>query len=384
MDIELVTTLKAFEQLAPVWDHLWADSIGADILSSHEWFKNWLSLFAANPHLLVLIAKENNQVRAILPLMKCWERTHGIWFNAVRSLTNCHSHEFDLVALEANPALFNELIKKTFSLTNKSLIILDHVSERSLLYQFITTKEQFPYSFHLRHHSENCQIRLQGTFDEYFNQRSAKFRKNVRAAERKALERGPLQLVRVNRLEELTKMAKICFDLETTGWKGQDKGALLQVRQAHDFYFRLAQKWCDEKRLEAFILKSNDDWIAFYYCIRSADVCRAVRIGINDAFRNLGPGMLLTKYTLETLFAEPTSKVWDFCGGSSRWKLDWCNGRNKVYRVFIFRDNWRGRVLFKSAHKLENLEARRSASCGCESLGSAHEPLLSASGGGHT
>lgn len=383
MDIDPITTLNAFEQLAPAWDHLWAACTGADILSSHEWFKNWLGLFIANPHLLVIIARENNQVRAILPLMRGWERTHGIWLNVVRSVTNCHSHGFDLISLEEDPALFSEMIRKTFCFTHKNLIILDHVSERSLLYRLIAAEGHFPYRHHFHFHSENCQVRLQGSFDEYFNQRSSKFRKNVRAAERKALERGPLQLVRVNRLEELKQITKICYDLEATGWKGKDKDALLQVRQAHDFYFRLAQKWCDENRLDVFILKSKDEWIAFYYCLNSADACRAVRIGINEAFRNLGPGMLLTKYTLETLFAEQSGKMWDFCGGAARWKLDWCSCREKFYRVFIFRDNWWGQALFQGALKLEPFEARRRAVCACEIPGGEHVPLPSASGGAH-
>ncbi|OPZ70883.1 MAG: hypothetical protein BWY83_01419 [bacterium ADurb.Bin478] len=383
MDIEPVTTLKAFEQLAPAWDHLWGATSGPDILSSHEWFRNWLGLFSAKPHLLVLVAREDDQVRAILPLMRCWERTHGIWFSVVRSLTNCHSHGFDLVASEADPVLFSEMIKKIFSVTHRSLIILDHVSERSLLYRLIAAEGHFPYLHHLHVHSENCQIRLQGSFDEYFNQLSSKFRKNVRAAERKALERGPLQLVRVNRLEELKQITKICYDLEVMGWKGKDKRALFQVRQAHDFYFRLAQKWCDENRLDVFLLKNKDEWIAFYYCLNSAGACRAVRIGINEAFRNLGPGMLLTKYTLEKLFAEKSGQIWDFCGGAARWKSDWCNCREKFYRIFIFADNWRGRALFQSAHKLEHYELRRSVACAHENPAGEPVPLPSASGGMH-
>lgn len=381
MDIEPVTSLNAFEQLASSWNHLWAASSKADILSSHEWFASWLSLFAAKPHLLVLVARKDNQVSAILPLMKCWEKTHGIWIHVVRSVTNCHSHGFDLVAMETDPALFSGMIKKTFSLAHKNLIILDYISEHSLLYQMIVKGGHFPYLHHVRLHSENCQVRLQGSFDAYYNQRASKFRKNVRAAERKALERGPLQLVRVNRLEELKQITKICYDLETTGWKGKDKEALVQVRQAHDFYFRLAQRWCDEKRLDVFLLKSKEDWLAFYYCLSSAGTYRAVRIGINDAFRNLGPGMLLTKYTLEKLFAEKSGKVWDFCGGSARWKSDWCDCREKFYRVFIFRDNWMGRALFQGAHKLEFFETRRSAACACESAGGEVEPSSSASGG---
>ncbi|HPN33610.1 MAG TPA: GNAT family N-acetyltransferase [bacterium] len=383
MDIESITSLKAFKQLGPAWDQLWSASPGADILFSYEWFKNWLDLFAAKPRLLVLVARENQQTRAILPLMRCWERTHGIAIRVVRSVTNCHSHGFDLVALEADPVLFSEMIKKAFRAAHKSLIILDHVSERSLLHRLITGDGHFPYLSHFRLHSENCQIRLEGSFDEYFNQRSSRFRKNVRAAERKALERGPLQLVHVNRLEELKQITKNCYDLEITGWKGRDKEALLQVRQAHDFYFRLAQKWCDEKRLDVFILKSNDEWMAFYYCINSAGAYRAVRIGINEAFRNLGPGMLLTKYTLEKLFAEQSGKVWDFCGGSARWKSDWCNGREKFYRVFIFRDNWLGRVLYHCARRLEHFDMLHSPGCPYEIPATSHAPLPSISGGKH-
>jgi len=374
MNIELISNLQSFVGLVPEWTGFLADANCADAFSSPEWFSSWLATFAPAPDLLLLVAKAQCKIRAILPLMKAREVTCGLRVPAITSLTNCHSHCFDLITGKATDEtqadLLSEMVHRAFAVSRRDIIILDHVSEDSVLLKMLFSSNGFPYKVFTSFSSENRQVSLDSSFDEYYNQLSSKFRKNVRAAERKALEHGPLELIHLQNPEDLSGLQSF-YEMEVSGWKGQDEEAITQVRQAHDFYQALVRACGLKNWLDTYVLMSGEEKLAFFYCIGSGKTLRAVRIGINDSLRHLGPGMLLTKFTVERLFQGKRYRRWDFCGGSARWKEDWSNHSEKFYRVFIFRDNLMGKLLYRTAHQIAQHAGRQQYDCSSRRLSPA-------------
>ncbi len=97
------------------------------------------------------------------------------------------------------------------------------------------------------------------------------------------------------------------------------------------------------------LLASNGDDISFMYCLGAFGAVHALEIGMDERFKNIGAGMVVTKKMLEQAFEEKQYATWDFGAGQDRWKKDWCNGRELQYDVLVFRKNPLGMLLYALA-----------------------------------
>jgi CelD/BcsL family acetyltransferase involved in cellulose biosynthesis len=200
-------------------------------------------------------------------------------------------------------------------------------------------------------------IPVAGSFDDYFRRLQHKFCKNVRAAERKALEYGPLEIRKPENIEALDELLAAGYEVEASGWKGRERTAINQVREAQAFYSSLAPDLYRNQQLDLRLLQCGGENLAFLYSAAGESVTRMLKIGINNKYRDLGPGMLMILHTAREFFEAGRSTMLDFCGGSARWKRDWSMEREKFYRLFIFRDNLAGTLLYRAARRIS---ARRN------------------------
>lgn len=359
MLIDVIEDVAGLEKLAPEWNGFLAGCENCDIMYAHEWFLNWSRAFCRRQRLCILVARRRGRIAALLPLMRGYYANFGVKLPVAQSMTNLHSHRFDLIAPEAEAGLLPELLRQAFAQTRRSLLVLDFVPESALLRRAVSSAG-LTWRWLESMTAENCLIPVAGSFDDYFSRLQHKFCKNVRAAERRALEHGPLEMRKPENLAALDELLAAGFAVEASGWKGRERTAINTVREAQAFYSTLAPDLYRQQKLDLRLLQCGGENLAFLYSAAGDGVTRMLKIGINNKYRDLGPGMLMILHTAREFFDAGRRTMLDFCGGSARWKRDWSMDREKFYRLFIFRDNLAGTLLFRAASRISARRQRQN------------------------
>lgn len=350
MEIKVIKNIDLFSQLEDKWNSLLQRCENRDILFSHQWYYCWANSFILDNELFVVTAKDSEKYHAILPLIKIKYKKKGITFKALKSITNDFSERFDILFAKPSSDIISQMLKKAFDASRSKILILEKLPENSLMLRYINDScDLLGYHYIIKNQYENSLIRIEDNFEDYFNRLASKFKKNVRAAEKKTFQRGAIELARPKSQEDLDDILERGFKVEAQSWKGKVGSAIAQNEKVKNFYSRLAREYFKSGNLELFLLKNCEDDIAFLFCIGNYGCIKALKIGMNEKFRNIGPGMMISKKVLETMFLEKKYKLWDFGGGPARWKSDWSNETEKYYKVFIFKNSMLGKILYKFA-----------------------------------
>lgn len=348
MPVRVIKGIKEFESLAVGWDDLLDSFPYRDLCYSFEWYANWLRSFADERHLRIVAVEDADRLLSVLPLYEDRIRYSNISLRVVKSLTNFHSHRFDMLARADGGELLAQTVAAAFAAGRQQVMVLDYVPADSYLMKWLAdVSQEMNWHYFISDFCTNCLVRPINSFDEFYGSLDGKFRKNVNAAWRKATSRGGMALHSLSRAEDIDAFLGRGFALEASGWKGNNGSAIASNASTRQFYEGIARDFHRRGWMKAYLLENGGDDLAFYYCIAGYNAIRALKIGVNDQLRHLGPGMLITKEVLAALHDAGGFDVWDFCGGEARWKRDWANDSETLWRVVICNDSFIGKTLYK-------------------------------------
>jgi hypothetical protein len=350
MELLLINDIKELHPWRSRWNELLDQSSDSDVQHSFEWYINWISTFIENNSLRLTALHNNGELKAILPVYEGWYSYNKLKVRVLKSLTNCESTRFDIIGTETAPDQVARLIRTALDGSGCPVMVLDRVPAGSTLMN--TVREACAASnlrLIVRKNSVNSLVTAGTSFDDYFGKISGKFRKNVKAAERKATEKGELRLLTPRTENEVADFLRRGFAIEESGWKGKQGSAINKNHRAKKFYSNLAKDFSAKGWLHLFLLDIDDDDIAFYFCVGRNGVIRALKIGVNEKRAKLGPGMILTKQVLHEMIDKKNMRLWDFGGGESRWKKDWANKKEQLYSLYIFPVTLIGNVSYLAA-----------------------------------
>lgn len=351
MTIKVINNKAKFAQLKELWNNFLNSCANRDVLFMHQWYSCWVDSFLAGDNMLMVIENSSGQLHAAFPLMKTTYNRGKIRLNIVKSMTNKHSLQFDYLSDNPSPEQFAALLEKAFAETNCSMMFLENISEISFVYKYLQEACKIANcKYVIRKQWENCLINIGDSFEEYFKRDlTSKFRKNVNAAERKALGRGTIKLIQPATSDELENILERILKIEKLSWKAQTGTAVFFDPNDVNFIKKLSHQYLESGCLNLSLVQNGSDDISYFYCIGNFGIIRAMRLAMNEQFRNIGPGMINIKYFLEKKFKEKKFKLLDFGGGWARYKKDWANETQNIYKIFIYKNNIKGNILYKIA-----------------------------------
>jgi CelD/BcsL family acetyltransferase involved in cellulose biosynthesis len=112
------------------------------------------------------------------------------------------------------------------------------------------------------------------------------------------------------------------FELEASGWKG-DEGTAIQAEEATERFYRRVAAWAAERGiLRLTVLKVGGRPVAFNYAIDDNGCEHLLKLGHDAELNRFGPGTVLTADVLQAAF-ERGLKRYSFGGGDDAYKLRW-------------------------------------------------------------
>jgi CelD/BcsL family acetyltransferase involved in cellulose biosynthesis len=171
---------------------------------------------------------------------------------------------------------------------------------------------------------------------------SANFRSIVRRKSRKLQTIGAVRIRRVENADP--KALQAFYNLEQSGWKGQEGTAIACAESTRQFYNEIAAEAEEFGYLALYFLEVNDKPIAAQFGLRLSGRYFMPKIAYDESQKEHSPGHLLTHGILADCIADGYSEF-DFIGPRAEYKAKWTDAERPHSSHWIFARTVYGRVL---------------------------------------
>ena len=345
---------SAFKTLEESWRRLEASG-NATFFQSWDWCDAWLAHYGRAIEPFIITVSRDRNISAIAPMVKS-----NSWLGLpIRRLMFIGTGPSDYggFLLETHNKQASALIAAMGD-ADVDLLDLHQIDEPTvtLVKEALTEK----FSVLVLEQEPTLLVKLPATFDSYLSLLSKKFRKNTVYADRRLRRDFNYEERNYKKKDEIRDAMALFFRLHQDRWRKKRLPGLFLGRRNREFHDDLTSRFDSTDRLILSVSYINGEPAAAFY---------GFQYGTSYAYYLGGFDPSLSKYSVSSvliysLIKEASSKgieVFDFLRGREPYKLRWGAQEKPLYRVLIYRSNWRGLMGAKLAKKQNQIVQRMRA-----------------------
>ncbi len=344
IEVREINQIECLCEFRNAWQALLEETPGASFFHSLEWLECYWKHFSAGQQLRVLVATENRQPVGIVPLTV---RTESTRVGCLRVLTYpLHDWATFFSPIGPNPSatLIAALLHVRQTPRNWDVLDLRWVDvDRTDRGRTERAMAQTGFRPCGQKWDRTSLVELPEHWQEYWQSREAKFRKNIDRLERQITKQGAVKFVRYRQVpacgsevDPRWDLYDACFSLAQRSWQGKrgDKTNLCHAgfggffRDAHAAAARLGAA-------DLSLLYFNDEPAAFMMNYQWHGAVYGLRRGYDPQFKHLRPGLVLQKMMLEDGHRRG-DRCYDLGAGSFDGKEAWRTSLQTSYRYTFF------------------------------------------------
>jgi len=340
------------EKIARDWRLLCDESGDEEVFYRPEWAQAYLQAFEPKAEVVLISAWAGERLRGILPLVHRRITMSGLPVVQLTLPANVHSLRASLTVCpgpEGEGAL-KALWQAATALPRWDVMDVANAVNGSALDRLVALAQNDGYCTARKRTSQTLYLPIAASTSDKAAQppwlagTRPKFRSHLRRAKRQLEEQGTLALKNYSTAdpEALEKF----YTLEASGWKGQEGTAIKCDPRTRRFYDAIAEAAARDGYLSLDFLELNGKPIAGHFGFNLRGRYFLAKAGYDEAFRRHGPGQLLVNEILSQT-PERGLREFDFVGPATWDESRWASARRTNYRVFIFRKNWYGELLYE-------------------------------------
>lgn len=186
-------------------------------------------------------------------------------------------------------------------------------------------------------HALTMNIRLQGSFDEYWALRSRKLIQNLRRYQRRLLaEHSAGAELRIHTEAAALRQALGRYgELESAGWKGREGTAISAGSEQARFYDTVMQGYGASGQAMAYELWLGDTLLASRLLLRHGKTAIMLKTAFSEAHDRFAPGRILLARVLEDLFERLQGGCVEFYTDAEADLLGWSTGQRWINHVSV-------------------------------------------------
>lgn len=343
-------TRELVEALAPEWREVCSRAARDEPFFRPEWVSTYLGAFAPDARLLLLEARVDGRLTAVLPLVETRSGWRRLWLHKLQGAANIHSCRFDITCEDgpAGEAAVAGIWTALRGIRGWDLIEIPRVPQGGAAEALLTQAARDGYptgvwrGFWRPMESPYIEVDLAPGEDPTTVARHAHFRRNVRRRLRRAMEEYDVRLRRVDEADP--EALKVFFELERRSWKGKAGTAIACNTATSDFYDGVATAAARSGYLSLYFLDFDGIPVAGHLGLRHKGRYYMPKVAYDEDYARFSPGQLLLRGIIEDVSKDGPAVV-DFLGLMAPWKADWTEKVLPHSSCFIYRKGVRGRVL---------------------------------------
>jgi CelD/BcsL family acetyltransferase involved in cellulose biosynthesis len=299
-----------------------------------DWFFHWHDAFGRG-RLRALTARDAGRLTGVVAL--------DVARPILRSAANAHTPRFAVVAATASArqSLSERLVRlhPFVSLTSLDARDADEIvraARQTGSHLARATVATSPF------------VPIDQAWDRYLDSRSTKMLADLERRTRRLEEQlGPVALEVLDSFADdatLQDALATGFALESSGWKAEQRTAIVSESGTRRFYEQIAAWTAREGWLRLVFLRAGARRVAFHFALEHDRVYYLLKGGYDPDFRQAAPGRLLARLALARAF-ELRLERYEFLGGPESWKLEWTENVRTLHSIQVFAPSAIGRAL---------------------------------------
>lgn len=181
-------------------------------------------------------------------------------------------------------------------------------------------------------------LTINGTYEEYWKQRSKNLIHNLSRQRRRLKEDGRVLELITDRNPEA--VAKGVFEyglLESNGWKGKEGSAVAANNIQGSFYREMLESFCSRGEAVIYRLSLNGRTVASDFCLQRNGTLVILKTAYDESLQAFSLGLLLHQEIFRTLFNEGTIRIIEFYGPVRDWHRKWTAEIRTMYHINFYR-----------------------------------------------
>jgi len=337
------------EELSSPWRSL-CDEAADEIFYRPDWTHTYLAAFAPQTSITIISVWDGPRLCALLPLMR-----QRVWVDGLPALqltipANVHSARagFALCPGDDGESALRALWQAIKALPRWDVLDVSHVLEGSGIDRLAACARSEGFPVARKRTSQTLYLPIvdsTGSKDQppWMAGTRPKFRAHLRRTRRQLEEQGVVSLTHYNAADPAA-VARF-YDLEASGWKGTEGTAIKCDPRTLHFYNSVASVAGQQGYFSLDFLELNGKPIAGNLAFNFCGHYLLAKSAYDESFSRYGPGQLLVHAVLNES-SQRGLHEFDFVGPATWKQSRWASARRTSYRVFIFRKNLFGRLLY--------------------------------------
>jgi CelD/BcsL family acetyltransferase involved in cellulose biosynthesis len=342
----IITSLREFEALAPIWREVTTESRQTSPFLSHDWFACCWRTAGPTREREVWLLEDSAGPLAFVPLMRWRQRLRGLPVRMVGLLDSPDTPFIDLPAAGAREEIvagflrvFRErgdwdvLSLQKVPADSSTIKALEAVALSGNLPWRVAGTENTPY------------LTLSKDWEGFFRQQTQRFRKTCRNVENRLKRSGTVSVEEHRDVDPDGPLFAEVLSVSRQSWKGPRGLALATMEGMPRFFHELTRRASTNGWLRLWVLRLDGRAVATEYQIGANGSIDALRADFDAALADLSPGSHLLTEIIRALFEQASVHEYNMGPGSNEYKLRWATGSHQLISFEIYSPRRYGRLL---------------------------------------
>jgi len=184
-------------------------------------------------------------------------------------------------------------------------------------------------------------VDIQGSFDDYWQQRGKNLRQNMRKQRNKLASDGVTSSMRVlSSVADMAPALRRYGALESTGWKGENGTAIHPDNEQGRFYLQLFEAAAAHGEAVFYEYLFDQQTVAMNLCLLRAGQLIVLKTAYDESIKTLSPAFLLREEEMQLFFGNSGIHRVEYFGKVMDWHTKLTSERRTLYHLTQFRWPW--------------------------------------------
>jgi perosamine synthetase len=344
--VSAITNLEELDKLKPVWDELLSRSDSDFPFLTFEWLSCWWQSYGRGSELLVLVAKENDEIVGLAPLMRTVIKHRVFKLKAITFIANYQSNRSAFILLKDKMKVLNafmEYLENNYS--DACVWLFDFLvkgSDNDLLFSELLHLKKMRTVKMASSFSPYIKISLD--WDDYLRSISKNMRQKLHSIKNIYKRIGNYEIIKYTD-RDLDKAFDALLLISKKTWKFDIGTSIASSEDNIAFYRALLKVFSQKGNLRLWILKVDSKPIAFDFSLAYKKKTYMLKVGYDMGHSNISPGVFVNNAAIQDSFENGMTE-YDFLGGDDSYKMKWTPLCREHAKYMVFGRRKKAHVLF--------------------------------------